>query len=83
MDHARRKPDHKWAGDTCAVNGTARREHIKKSFNDGIPCFSSPPSELEARQEVNDLRMLSGFEVFAKCSAASSKELTGAVESWI
>ena len=28
-------------------------------------------------------RMLSGFEVFAKCSAASSKEMTGAVESWI
>ena len=28
-------------------------------------------------------RMLSGFEVFAKCSAASSKEMTGAVKSWI
>ena len=54
----------------------------KKSFNYGIPCFSSPPSELEARQEVNDLRMLSGFEVLAKCSAASNKEMTGAVESW-
>ena len=82
LDLARRTPDHKWAGDACAVRGTARREHKKKSFNSSIPCFSGPPSELEARQEVNDLRMLSGFEVFAKCSAASSKELTGAVESW-
>ena len=55
----------------------------KKSFNSSIACFSGPPSELEARQEVNDLRMLSGFEVYAKCSAASSKEIAGAVESWI
>ena len=58
LDHARRKPDHKWAGDACAVRETARRELIKKSFNSSIPCFSSPPSELEARQEVNDVRML-------------------------
>ena len=30
MDHTRRKPAHKWAGDACAVRETARREHIKK-----------------------------------------------------
>ena len=66
LDHARRKPDDKWAGDACAVRETARREHIKKSFDSSIPCFS--------RQEDNDLRMLSGFEVFAKCSVARARK---------
>ena len=55
LDHARRKPDHKWAGDACAVRDTAKREHTKKSVNSDITCFSSPPLELKARQKLNHL----------------------------
>ena len=82
LDHARRKPAHERASDACAIRGTARREHIKKSVNSDITCCSSPPLELEARQKLNHLWFLRSFWMFAMCSVGSSKEMTGAVESW-
>ena len=85
FDHARRKPAHEWAGDACAVRNTAKRDFFKKKrkeINSDITCFSSPPLELKARQKLNHLCFLRSFWMFAMCSVASSKEMTGAVESW-
>ena len=83
FDHARRKPDHEWAGDACAVRDTTKRDFFKKKKNNSdITCFSSPPLELEARQKLNHLWLLRSFWMFAMCSVGSSKAKAGAVEAW-
>ena len=83
LDHARRKPAHERASNAFAVKNTAKRDFSKKEKST-LTSRALAVHLWSWRRGRNSTisGFLRSFWMFAMCSVASSKEMTGAVESW-